>query len=127
MENTVMVGLVECTWDIRIRPGGWNRCISINTISITTDKLQKIHITKVTARAMAERLLMFANSNQEVEMIYKTDKELFNEQLGIARKMTAYNIRVALHQRNVLHRWAVRAYEQALEEKEVLLRKNIGI
>lgn len=49
---------------------------------------------------------------------YKTDKENYDEALIEARKMDASEIRVALNQRLAFHGWAVRAYEDALAEKE---------
>jgi CHASE3 domain sensor protein len=49
---------------------------------------------------------------------YKTAKENFEEALAEARKMTKKEIEDILRDRVAFHGWAVRAYEQALKEKE---------
>lgn len=48
---------------------------------------------------------------------YETNKAQYEELLKEARTMTMKNINIALRQRGALHNWAVRAYEQALNEK----------
>ena len=51
------------------------------------------------------------------ENIFMSSKENYEELLHRARKMTVRNIRIALKQRGAFHRWAIDAYEKALEEK----------
>ncbi len=50
---------------------------------------------------------------------YKTDKENFEELLIKAREMDKQDIELALRDRLAYHGWAVRAYEQALSEKQL--------
>jgi hypothetical protein len=51
---------------------------------------------------------------------YKTNEENKAELLAVARRMTAKDIKVALRQRAAFHQWAVEAYEQALDEKNLV-------
>lgn len=51
-------------------------------------------------------------------MMNTNNKENYEDHLQIARGMTIRNIKIALQQRSALHSWAVRAYEQALKEKQ---------
>jgi hypothetical protein len=57
-------------------------------------------------------------------MEYQTTKENFEETLAEARRMTKQELNAVLQDRLAMHNWAVRAYEQALQERETNLEKR---
>lgn len=61
---------------------------------------------------------------------YKTTKENYEDALAEARTMSIGEIKNALKDRNALHTWAVRAYEDCIAEYEgrrVKLNEHFGM